>query len=182
MLHLLKSSMEGELVVSGQHRNRFLGDDGPVIDFLVDEVHGDTRDGDTVRKGIGHRIRTGKRREECRMHVDDRVAEPSDGRRSEDPHEARKHETSRSMAFGCVAERLREGRPVAVIAPQDDLGRDPGGARSSECADVGVICDHHRDVTVEIPASRTVDECLEVRATPRGEDGDGEGIWHWRRF
>jgi phosphoribosylglycinamide formyltransferase 1 len=61
------------LGVTVEDLDRPLRDDGPVIDLLVDQVHGAAGDLDAVRQRVAYRMRPGEGRQQRGVRVDDAV-------------------------------------------------------------------------------------------------------------
>ena len=92
----LNPVVQGRFVIAGKNRHRPLGDDRAVIDLLVDEVDGHARDLDPGGQRLRDRVETGEGRQRGGMDVDDPIGKTGDRFRSENPHEASKHESLRS--------------------------------------------------------------------------------------
>ncbi len=78
VLDLVDPSLERVPVVVVADRDRLLRDDRPVVDLLVDEVHGHAGDLHAPREGVGDRRRSGERRQQGRMDVQHPAVERAD--------------------------------------------------------------------------------------------------------
>ena len=85
-----------------------------------------------VIKGLLDGMDSRERRQQCRMHVDDRIGEPFDGLWGEDPHESGKHHCLRSVTVCGIADRRGELVTRRRLVPFD---HDHGNACSLRSRD-----------------------------------------------
>lgn len=180
MLDALDSLVECCDVVVGRHQYGLLRNDGSVVDLLVDEVDRHAGHGDAVVERLLHGIGTGKRRQQRRMNIDDRIGEPGNRLGCENSHEA-----GQDQGFGAVALRhvaYTNRGFMTRWSPPDVLGGDPGIARSGESAGIISVGQDHHDPVLALGRSLASYERFEVCAAAGNEDSDGQRVWHRTRF
>lgn len=162
----LDTGVQALFGISGLYRYRDLGDDRPVVDLLVHEVHGNTGDCHAVCEGISQRMRTGEGRKERRVDIEDPVGEPIDERRGQDAHEPGEDHTLGPAGLDPVGNRHRERVPVGVVSPGHNGGWNTVLGGTAQGAGVGLVREDQSEVGSE---TVVVDQCLEVAAGSRGE-------------
>ena len=173
VLHDLNPGVERLGVVAIKDGHRLLRNDRSVIHLFVDEVDGDPGQCDTVLQCLLDCMRSGERRKQCRMHIDDRVGKPLDRRWGEDTHEAGKDDRGGAEVEGNVAYFSGEGLARCRFCPIDDDDRDSSSLRTLESRRLGPVRDNDGDSASEAVRSRCVDQCLKIGSTSRYENGDG---------
>ena len=118
----LNPGVKGSLVVVRVNRNWVLGDDGTVIDPLVNEVHGHPRDLDSGPQRLTHGIHPRERGQERRVDIDDSVGKTGDCLGPENSHEPGQHQGLDASGLGNIANLLR--KPSSVTTVRNHCGRD----------------------------------------------------------
>ena len=150
---------------------RPLQDHRPRVDPAVDEVHSDAEDLHPVVKGLLDRLQSRERRQQRRVHVDDRVGERRQELRAEQLHVSGEHDQL-DIAFAQPGgDRRVARRSVGETVAGKRLSRDPrlAGAGQGGCLRA-IGGDRHEPHAVT--AVRSVDQRLEVGAGARGQDAD----------
>jgi hypothetical protein len=155
-----------------EHRHRALHDDRSGIELAGDQMHGGAADLHAVGDGLPLRLEAGKRRQQRRMDVEDRIRKRVEERRADDAHiTGQAHQTDIACAQ-LARQRLvvvDPGRPAAM-ADADRL--DPRRARALERAGAFDIRDHDGNRRVEASVCDRVDERLQVAAAPGDEHAE----------
>ena len=121
-------------------RDGHLQNDRPGIELGVDQVHRGAAHLRAVAQRLSLRVQSGKRRQQRRVDVEDRVRERRDERRSQQPHEARQaHQVDFVGAQRRNDGRIEgsPGRELTVIDHQRGHRRCPRAIESRGVADVG---------------------------------------------
>jgi hypothetical protein len=171
MFDRLDPCMEGLGVIIWKDGNRFLIDDRPMVNLLIDEMDSDSRDGDAIFNRGLHRMGAWKRRKKCRMHVDDRIGELLDRVRCQ-----YSHEPGEDKRTGSVASRhAGNGRSEVVSrlegVPVDKLGGNIGKPGSLQSSDTWSIGHDHGYLKID-PVPRRIKEGLEIAPTARYQNSD----------
>lgn len=163
MLFDLNPGVQRSLVVAGVNRDRPLGDDGTVIDALVNEVNRNPRDLHPGPQGLTDGIDPGKGGQQRRVHIENSIREAAYGLGAENSHKSGQHEGLDPRLIGHVTNLLGEPCPVTVITNHRRLDRRfPGACERSAVPD---IADHKPE-----PWKPVVDQGLEVAAGAAGEN------------
>ena len=164
----LDALVKGLLGVVRQDGDRFLEQDGPPIDDLVDEMDRSAGDRDPGRERIAHGVRARECRQERGVRVEDVPVEGGECRRADQPHVAGQRQyVDRRLAQG-VAHR-------AIVAAGDEGRLEPALSGPRECRALA-ISDHEGDVAAELTALGRGGEREEIAAGPA--DGDGDPAVH----
>ena len=163
MFCYLNPGVQRCLVVARVNRDRPLGDDGTVIDALVDEVDRNPRYLHTGPQCLTDGINPGKSRQKRRVEIENSTRESPHGLRPEDSHESGQHEGLRPRLLGDVTNLLRELDTVAFIPNHRRLDRrfPSTGQRPT----VSYIADHKLETW-----NPGVDQCLEVAPGAAGKN------------
>lgn len=103
------------------------------------------------------------------MDVEYAVGKAIDEARSEYPHEPGEDHALGAALFDGPGHGPREGRPIMVYFPANDLGVDPRGSGALQRPSVGVVGDHDPNVRID---ARTIDQRLQVGARSRCQNCD----------
>ena len=166
MFRVMHAREERVQIVVLQDGDRFLRDDRPVVDLLVDQVHRDPGDLHTPLERIGHRAHPGEGGQERGVQVDDAFGEGGDELGPDDPHVARQREAVDALGLEQVAERPVVRGSVGEVLRLTDGGLDAATPRPLQRHRLRPVRDHERHVRAD---DRIVHEGLEVRARPGGE-------------
>ncbi len=178
MLDRLETFVEADGIVGRFDRHGSLGDDRSVVHQLIDEMHRNPGFRHSGFERLLDCVRTGEGWQERRMHVDDRVREAFDGRRSQDPHEPGEDEGLRTRRVGGVAHRGCERFAIFEVGPRDDCGVDLRPLGAIKSGDAITVRNDEDDGTAEVGIRRSIDECLKIGTAPRYQDGYGQLLWH----
>ena len=152
--------------VVGLDRDGALGDDGAMIDLLLDDMDRYACDLDTVFQSLLNGVGSRKGREKRWVDIEDAIGKTIDKRRREDSHEPRKHHTLRPSLLDHVCNGRREPITVREVAPPDNSGLDTGADGPGKCAGFGLIGDNDPYVRSDI---RGIDKSLEICTRTRCE-------------
>ena len=141
------------------------------VDAAVDEVHGDAEHLDPVVDGLLDRLQPRERRQQRRVHVDDRVRERCQELRAEQLHVAGEHHQLDAALAQPGGDRGVAGGPVGEADAGECLGRDPRLPGARERPRVRLV-GGDRDQLHAVTAVRPVDQRLKVGAGARGQDAD----------
>ncbi len=174
MLDGAQTFVQGRAGVTGQDIDRLLRDDRPVIDELVDEMHGDPGAVDPGGQRVSHRVGAAEGRQQRRMDVDDTVRPTVEECCGQDAHEAGEHdEVGAGRGDGVSEARL----PACTIGPveRDGMRRDACLAGTLEGRCVVYVAEHSDEFSGDLASADRCDERDEVAARSGGEDGDARG-------
>lgn len=163
MLFDLNPGVQRSLVVAGKNRDRPLGDDGTVIDALVNEVNRYPRDLHSGPQCLTDGIDPGKGRQQRRVHIEDSIRKAAYGLGAEDSHESGEHQGLDPGLIGHVTNLL--GEPCSVTAMTDHRRLDRRFPSACKRAAVSDIADHEPETWKPV-----VDQGLEVAAGAAGEN------------
>src|SRR4051812_9669808 len=149
-----------------------LKEDGPAVDSLVDEMHGNSGNLHAVVDRLSDRADARECREQRRVHVHDPVREAPDEHRGEQLHEPREHDQLRAAGLDPVAQGRVALRPIPVLLLREHRCLDACGLSTLEPARVRAIRPHADDL--DVTAVEPVDQRLEVAPLARDEDDDRE--------
>ena len=164
MLLLENSGRQRFRRVVVEHGDRALHDHRTIVETRGDQMYRDPGDPDAVSEGLTLRIRAWKRWQEGWVDVDDGVGERLEQRRPYQAHEAGQADNAHpALAKG------GDERTLVVVASRPatmaDVERlDACGSRFFQTGGVLTIGDDDGDRSVEAPADRGVDQCLQVAA------------------
>ena len=163
MLRDLNPGVQRSLVVTGMNSDRPLGDDGTVIDALVDEVNRDPRDLHPGPQSLTDGIDPGKGGQQRGVHIENSVREAADGLGAEDPHKSGEHQGVDPGLIGHVTNLLGENCPVTAIT--NHRRRDRRFPSAGQRPAVFDIADHQPETRQPV-----VDQGLEIAAGAAGEN------------
>ena len=106
MLNGVDLPQEGRFGVARTDRHRFLEEDGPVIHLLIDQMDRHPRHFGPPRQRITNGVRSGERRQERRVDVQDAMAKATDENRRENPHEPCKADKPHTVRLAALNEGL----------------------------------------------------------------------------
>ncbi len=112
--------------VSRSDGDRFLKKDRPGIDPFINEVDRDTGHLDAMLQSIAHSGRSGKRRQECRVDIENPVTVGADQRAPQNPHESRENHGVNLAGFEDPQQSLVVLFPGRILARGQDKGVDAG--------------------------------------------------------
>jgi hypothetical protein len=164
VLNRANSFVKTRLIVAGQDRDGFLGDDRAAVEGCVDDVDGHAGDrgamGERISDGVGSR----ERGQERGMRVEDPTGIRLEDGRADDPHVA----CQRDRIGPGTREGFSEGRIGAGV---DDAGRDAllRGPIDRRARSIGE--DEH-DLRAELSAGCRSVERPEVGTPARHPDGN----------
>ena len=116
MFLLLDSPVQRLLGIIRTHIDRNLGDDGPVVDLLVDEMHRDPGDRCALGQCLSDSIRTRELRKKGGMDVDDTSGKAPHRLGSKDPHETGQDHSFSSGLLDGRTDAFGETAAIAVPA------------------------------------------------------------------
>ena len=132
MFDRLNPAVQQRSRIGGHYRHRFLGNDRPMIDMLIDEMNRDTSGFHTICQGILDGVSTGKSRQQRGMNVQNRIGESLDGFFGEYPHESGQNHQLDAVAVKGFANRGRKRRSIRVVGPVDHFRWDSEGLRPQQ--------------------------------------------------
>lgn len=112
MLLLLDPTMKGLDVVTVEHRHSPLGDDRPVINPLIHEMHSNPRQLDSVLQGLLDGVGSGEGGQERWVDIENPIREEGDEIGSEDPHEAGEHQRLHSPRPDHLCQSRAKASPI----------------------------------------------------------------------
>ena len=174
MLGLKDARGQGIYGVRVQHGHRLLQHDGARVEALVHQVHGGAAHLHPVPPGLTLGVQAGKGGQQRRVHVQDAAREGADEDGGEEPHVAgQAHEVD---AVLCEKGRQHARRSPRAAGSDDRAPRRVSPpARRARGRGVGHVGDHHGKLSPELPASRRVDEGLQVGSAAADEHAELHG-------
>jgi len=124
MLLYLNPSMQRLDRVTVEDWHRSLGNYRPIVDLVINEMHGHSSHLGSVIEGILNGMSAGECRQQRRMNVEYPIGESLDERRREDSHEAGKHHTFAAGFFDHLGDCSGEGVSVGMIGPSHHRSGD----------------------------------------------------------
>ena len=170
----VESREQRRFVVTGQDLNGLGEDDGAAVERRVDQVDRHPGHAGARRERVADRVRSGKARQQRRMHVENPLRERVAERRADDAHEARQddrigaHGQERLCQRGL--RRLALGRVTCGEARQE-RGLEPRLPRPVERR-AGPVGEDEHDPGAERAALDPGLEGPQVAAAPRHADRD----------
>ena len=156
--------------IVGAHGNHRLADDGATIDLVRDEVHGRAVNPYSARQRLAVRRKSGERRQQRRMDIDQPPGVMGDEAVRQHAHESGQHNECGLMRIDRLHQRRVEGITRGEVAVLEHLRRHTCGFGLDEAGSLRPIADHGGDAGVERlrPAfsARRGEQRFEVAAAP----------------
>jgi hypothetical protein len=169
MLDRVDLLLEAVSVVVGVDRDRLLGDDRPVVDLFVDQVHRDARDLRAPRERLLDRAQTRERGEQRGVQVEDPTVERPDHLGPEHPEVPGEDDVPDTTRLEVREQGGIEVRGLGVLDRVEEDRRDPALASALERPRrLTIGHDEHDPWGDDI----VVEQRLEVRPLPRRQDRD----------
>jgi len=122
MFHGLNPGVERLGIVVVEDIDGGLSEDRPVVDQLVDDVNGDTRQLHSVSQRFLHGMGAWERRQQRWVDVHDASRETLNGFGCEDAHEAGQDHEGAAVCFDGIAHRGGECIAIGERLPVDHVG------------------------------------------------------------